>query len=160
MNQALHNEFTQELSGPTRFELTSTQLGIFLADHLSSINDLYTIAHCLELPKSVDLSLFKEAIQIGLNEADTVIASYSSDASQPFIELNNQVQIQIEEFDFCHLTPKKAQQRLWTGCHQIVNVLNHLKRVNLNCSVRCYLRPMTKCIGINVITTSCLMVLA
>ncbi|HCQ62344.1 MAG TPA: non-ribosomal peptide synthetase, partial [Acinetobacter nosocomialis] len=113
MNQALHNEFTQDLSGPTRFELASTQLGIFLADHLSSINDLYTIAHCLELPKSVDLSLFKQAIQIGLNEADTVIASYSSDPSKPFIELNHQVQIQIEEFDFCHLTPKKAQQRLW-----------------------------------------------
>ncbi|WP_151789618.1 non-ribosomal peptide synthetase [Acinetobacter nosocomialis] len=113
MNQALHNEFTQDLSGPTRFELASTQLGIFLADHLSSINDLYTIAHCLELPKSVDLSLFKQAIQIGLNEADTVIASYSSDPSKPFIELNHQFQIQIEEFDFCHLTPKKAQQRLW-----------------------------------------------
>lgn len=113
MNQALNNEFTLDLSQPARFELASTQLGIFLADHLSSIEDLYTIAHCLELPKTVDIPTFKKAIQIGLNEADTVIASYSSDPSQPFIELNNQVQFQIEEFDFCHLTPKKAQQRLW-----------------------------------------------
>ncbi len=113
MNQALNNEFTPDLSQPARFELASTQLGIFLADHLSSIEDLYTIAHCLELPKTVDIPTFKKAIQIGLNEADTVIASYSSEASQPFIELNNQIQFQIEEFDFCHLTPKKAQQRLW-----------------------------------------------
>ena len=160
MNQALHNEFTQELSGPTRFELTSTQLGIFLADHLSSINDLYTIAHCLELPKSVDLSLFKQAIQIGLNEADTVIASYSSDASQPFIELNNQVQIQIEEFNFCHLTPKRLSNVYGTGCQQIGYAQNHLKKPIITYTVRCYLRRMTKCIGISVITTSCLMVLA
>ncbi|HBU89044.1 MAG TPA: hypothetical protein DEF26_15635, partial [Acinetobacter sp.] len=96
MNQALNNEFTPDLSQPARFELASTQLGIFLADHLSSIEDLYTIAHCLELPKTVDIPTFKKAIQIGLNEADTVIASYSSDPSQPFIELNNQVQFQIE----------------------------------------------------------------
>jgi len=113
MNQALNNEFTSDISQPARFELASTQLGIFLADHLSSIEDLYTIAHCLELPKSIDISIFKQAIQMGLNEADTVIASYSSDPAQPFIELNKQVQIQVEEFDFCHLTPQKAQQRLW-----------------------------------------------
>lgn len=159
MNQALHNEFTQDLSGPTRFELASTQLGIFLADHLSSINDLYTIAHCLELPKSVDLSLFKQAIQIGLNEADTVIASYSSDPSKPFIELNHQVQIQIEEFDFCHLTPKKLSNAYGIGCQPIGYAQNHSKKPIITYIVRCYLLLIIKCIGISVITTSCWMVL-
>ncbi|WHP06166.1 amino acid adenylation domain-containing protein [Acinetobacter corruptisaponis] len=110
MNQALQHEFTQE---PIRLNLLSTQQGIFLADHLSSIEDLYTIAHCLELPKSVDLTTFKQAIEMGLSEADTVTARYSCDPAHPFFQLNHNPQIQIEEFDFCHLSPAQAQKRLW-----------------------------------------------
>jgi len=113
MNQALHNEFTQEPTQPLRLNLLSTQQGIFLADHLSAIEDLYTIAHCLELPKTLDLAAFKHAIQIGLNEADTVTAEYSSDPSKPFFQLTTDTQIPIEEFDFCHLPPEQAQKRLW-----------------------------------------------
>lgn len=110
MNQALHHEFTQH---PLRLELLSTQQGIFLADHLSPIEDLYAIAHCLELPKTLNLSLFKQAIQQGLREADTVTAAYSSNPAEPFLQLNPDAHIQIEEFDFCHLSPEQAQKRLW-----------------------------------------------
>ncbi|MFC3171325.1 condensation domain-containing protein [Acinetobacter vivianii] len=112
MNQALHNEFIQEPTQPVRLNLLSTQQGIFLADHLSAIEDLYTIAHCLELP-TLDLATFKRAIQLGLSEADTVTAQYSCNPAEPFLQLKNQVEIPIEEFDFCHLSPEQAQKRLW-----------------------------------------------
>lgn len=113
MNQALHNEFIQEPTQPVRLNLLSTQQGIFLADHLSAIEDLYTIAHCLELPKTLDLATFKQAIQLGVSEADTVTAQYSCNPAEPFLQLKNQVEIPIEEFDFCHLPPEQAQKRLW-----------------------------------------------
>ncbi len=113
MNKPLQHAFQQDPTQPLYLELLSTQQGIFLADHLSHIEDLYTIAHCLELPESIELPVFKQAIQMGLSEADTVTAHYSSDPTQPFLQLNPKARIHIEEFDFRHLSPKKSQQRLW-----------------------------------------------
>jgi amino acid adenylation domain-containing protein len=132
MNQALHNEFTQEPTQPVRLSLLSTQQGIFLADHLSSIEDLYTIAHCLELPKTLNLATFKHAIQLGLSEADTVTAQYSCNPAEPFLQLENQVEIPIEEFDFCHLPPEQAQKRLWDWMPTDRQYANSLKNNDSN----------------------------
>ena len=59
MNQPLSYVLHHDASYPMQFPLLSTQRGIFLADHLSEIEDLYAIAHCLELPNSIDLHQFK-----------------------------------------------------------------------------------------------------
>lgn len=96
-----------------QWPLQSAQLGIFLADHLSEVNDLYSIAHCLELPKDLNLEQFKQAIQLGLNEADSVVADYSSDPAAPYLKLAHK-HIEIECFDFRHLSQKQALERLWS----------------------------------------------
>lgn len=113
MNQALYPKFGQKDDLSPAIDLLSTQQGIFLADHLSPIEDLYTIAHCLELPKSLNLAQFKKAIELGLKEADTVTARYSSDPAQANFRLDPNTDIRIEELNFCHLSPENAQQRLW-----------------------------------------------
>lgn len=113
MNQALNRELTSDTASSHTLELLSTQQGIFLADHLSAVDDLYTIAHCLELPKQLDLSLFKQAIRLGISEAETITARYSDDPSSPCFQLDPKASIHIEEFDFCHLPPERAKQRVW-----------------------------------------------
>lgn len=112
MNKALHKDFVVDAQAMT-LPLMSTQQGIFLADHLSPIEDLYTIAHCLELPKSVDLKLFKQAIAQGVTEAQTITADYSTDPARREYTLRPEAEVRIEEFEFWHLSAEKAQQRLW-----------------------------------------------
>ena len=95
-----------------KLALSSTQLGIFLADHRSNADDLYSIAHCIELPKTLNIQQFKYAIQLGLNEADSVVAQYSNQQEYPYLQFS-QHNIDVECFDFRHLTPQQAIARVW-----------------------------------------------
>ena len=113
MNQPLSYVLHHDASYPMQFALLSTQRGIFLADHLSEIEDLYAIAHCLELPNSIDLHQFKQAIQQGLSEAESVSATYSTQPDHAVLHVQPESQMVIEEFDFRHLPPKQAMQRVW-----------------------------------------------
>lgn len=56
--------------------LTSTQQGIWFADIMAEQQQGYVISHCIEMPGNIHSDLLVQAIQQGLNEADTVMAQY------------------------------------------------------------------------------------
>lgn len=58
--------------------LVAAQPGIWLADQLATQHSPYAIAHCVELPGGVDARLLKQAICMGLAEADTIHALFRS----------------------------------------------------------------------------------
>lgn len=115
MNQALHHTFTSDIIAPNTVDLFSTQQDFFVATHLTLMENLSNIASCLKLPQTVNLRVFKHAIQMVLNDVETVTAHSSHNASAtPFqLQKNTDTGICVEEFNFCHLTPKQAEQRVW-----------------------------------------------
>jgi len=56
--------------------LTDVQMGIWLADHISSQGNTFTIAHKVHISGDIDAACLLEAIQIGLKESDTINAVY------------------------------------------------------------------------------------
>ncbi|MFT6656369.1 MAG: amino acid adenylation domain-containing protein, partial [Marinomonas primoryensis] len=56
--------------------LTDVQMGIWLADHISSQGNAFTIAHKVHISGDIDAACLLEAIQIGLKESDTINAVY------------------------------------------------------------------------------------
>ncbi|MDE8602767.1 amino acid adenylation domain-containing protein [Marinomonas sp. RSW2] len=56
--------------------LTDVQMGIWLADHISSQRNTFTIAHKVHISGDMDAAYLLEAIQIGLKESDTINAAY------------------------------------------------------------------------------------
>lgn len=110
MTSVLNNKI---LEHELKLPLLSTQQGIFLADHLSEVAGLYNIAHCLELPAQLNLDVFRQAIQQGLHEADSVLAEYSTLPEEAYLWLNPDKVINIEYFDFRHLNQADAVQRVW-----------------------------------------------
>ena len=113
MNPPLQHLLQADTMQAVQYPLLSTQQGIFLADHLNEMEDLYAISHCIELPKSTQLQHFKQAIQHGLNEAQTITANYSEQAEQAYFTLSEGAQIEIEVLDFSHLNPETAKQKVW-----------------------------------------------
>lgn len=57
--------------------LTDVQMGIWIADQISSIRNSFTIAHKVHIQGSLNAPYLLEAIEIGLQEADTVNATYA-----------------------------------------------------------------------------------
>lgn len=125
MNQALHHELIQEPAQPVRLNLLSTQQGIFLADHLSAVEDLYTIAHCLELPKTLDIATFKQAIQLGLREADTVRRSIPATLRSRFYSLKIRLKFRLKNLIFVIFHPSRPKIVCGTGCRPIANMPSH-----------------------------------
>lgn len=64
------------LEDSTVAPLTDVQMGIWLADHISSQRNTFTIAHKVHITGNLDSKYLLEAIQLGLKEADTVQAVY------------------------------------------------------------------------------------
>ncbi|MBU0801588.1 MAG: hypothetical protein KKA05_11390, partial [Alphaproteobacteria bacterium] len=64
------------LDDSTVAPLTDVQMGIWLADHISSQRNTFTIAHKVHITGNLDSKYLLEAIQLGLKEADTVQAVY------------------------------------------------------------------------------------
>ncbi|MGO2233569.1 non-ribosomal peptide synthetase [Marinomonas sp. UCMA 3892] len=56
--------------------LTDVQMGIWMADHISSQRNAFTIAHKVHIKGDLDSQHLLEAIQLGLKEADTIWAVY------------------------------------------------------------------------------------
>ncbi|NHB57257.1 amino acid adenylation domain-containing protein [Acinetobacter sp. 194] len=113
MNHPSNYALKPDESASVQYPLLSTQQGIFLADHLNETEDLYAIAHCIELPNSIQLNIFKQAIQRGLTEAQTITAAYSNEPEQGYFKTSTNVQIDIEILGFSHLSTEKAKQRVW-----------------------------------------------
>lgn len=113
MNQSLPYRPQANTSYTQEYPLLSTQHGIFLADHLTEIENLYAVAHCLECPNSLDISQFKLAIQQGITEAKSITAAYSAQAHQAVFLLQPDAKIAIETLDFRHLAAEQAIQQVW-----------------------------------------------
>ena len=64
------------LADRTVAPLTDVQMGIWLADHISSQRNTFTIAHKVHINGYLDAKYLLDAIQLGLNEADTIQAVY------------------------------------------------------------------------------------
>lgn len=65
------------------FPLLSTQSGIWLADQVTDRNNLFAIAHNVEICGPLDPALLCEAIRIGMSEADSITATYSTSENGP-----------------------------------------------------------------------------
>ncbi|WP_231759258.1 non-ribosomal peptide synthetase [Microbulbifer elongatus] len=92
--------------------LTSTQEGIWYADKVSSDHTTYVIAHCLELPGDIDVAILRDAIGLGLSEADTVTAIF--DSEKPRQRLQGQSENPIPEAEFSDLTSEDhGAQKAW-----------------------------------------------
>ncbi|TLG75096.1 non-ribosomal peptide synthetase [Methylocystis sp. B8] len=65
-------------SPPTEFELPliAAQPGIWMGDQVSSTRNAFIVAQYVELNGDVDVERFRQAIRIGLSEADTVHARF------------------------------------------------------------------------------------
>ncbi|MGD9544280.1 MAG: amino acid adenylation domain-containing protein [Methylocystis sp.] len=64
------------LSNELELPLTAAQPGIWMGDQVSSTRNAFIVAQYVELNGQVDVELFRQAIRIGLAEADTVHARF------------------------------------------------------------------------------------
>lgn len=76
------------LEGRNTVSLTDVQMGIWLADHISSQRNTFTIAHKVHISGSLDEHSLLSAIEMGLQEADTINAVYSEKEGIPTQKLN------------------------------------------------------------------------
>lgn len=65
-------------SSPTELELPliAAQPGIWMGDQLSATRNAFIVAQYIELNGAIDVELLRQAIRIGLSEADTVHARF------------------------------------------------------------------------------------
>lgn len=100
-----------------RLPLIGTQHGIWLADHVSAQKNTYVISHYIELKGDIDIECLRQAIRLGLTEADTVTASYSDnpeDASQTIHAALQTEDIAVPVlFDFSQLENSRQQAFDW-----------------------------------------------
>jgi hypothetical protein len=88
------------LEGRNAVPLTDVQMGIWLADHISSQRNTFTIAHKVHINGSLDEHSLLNAIEMGLQEADTINAVYREKEGVPTQKLNEcHVQIAPEWMD-------------------------------------------------------------
>ncbi|WP_211164227.1 non-ribosomal peptide synthetase [Shewanella salipaludis] len=63
--------------------LVGPQLGIWLAEQISPVQNLFSVAQYVVIEGSIDIDLLQRAIQIGLSEADTVHSQYRLGSERP-----------------------------------------------------------------------------
>lgn len=78
--------------------LTDVQMGIWLADHISTQRNIFTIAHNLHINGTLNSQCLLEAITIGLKEADTINGVYRDVEGIPVQNLHFSVQSIIPEW--------------------------------------------------------------
>ncbi|MCV6590278.1 MAG: amino acid adenylation domain-containing protein [Marinobacterium sp.] len=105
------------------------QQGIWLADQLCDSKDVYTIAHCVELPDTLDTGLLRQAIRQGITEADTVTARYSASEQGGVQQLQRLTLGQIPQ-PRCHDWRQRddgmalAWQQMWQDCQAALDLSN------------------------------------
>lgn len=90
--------------------LTDAQMGIWLADHISQQRNTFTIAHKVHINGDVQSKYLLEAIEIGLQEADTINAIYREQDGVPTQGFNvTPLPVLSEWFDYTNHADGMAQ---------------------------------------------------
>lgn len=105
--------------------LKSTQQGIFLGEFLNDTPNLYKIAHCIEISVKLNIPKFITAIQTAVNEADSVIADYATQANEPNFTLRQTREISVQVIQ---VTDPEAQKQKW--------IFDYIQNQSIACTLK------------------------
>lgn len=101
MNQKLLADIAH--FAPTAGSMFCTQL------HTATAQHAHTRSMCLALPQRLNIGKFKQAIELALHQENLSVSHESAQPSDVRLRQNN---ITVEVFDFCHLNPNHALERV------------------------------------------------
>ena len=116
MNQKLSADVANFAS--TAESLFCNPQHIFLARHAAIAEHTPTLSACFALPQNLNLAQFKHAIKLGLDQANLSVVHKAP---------QQQLDVQVEVFDFRHLNHSYALERVKNWMHADLEVAASLK---------------------------------
>ena len=124
-----------------RLPLVAAQPGIWMAEQLSTLPNVWSVAHYVELEGGIDAAVMQQAIALGLAQADTLRMRFTEENGEPWQWVDNSLAPGISaEWDLrdevdphraamAHMQADLAQNtRVDSGnpllCHQLLRVAN------------------------------------
>ncbi|MRH99216.1 amino acid adenylation domain-containing protein [Kriegella sp. EG-1] len=90
------------------FELTQSQLAIYMGQLLNPEAPLYNMAHTFEIPLSIDIEAFQKAFQQVINESDALRTLFFQKNNIPYQSVHSNLKYQSEIIDFSTINDRQV----------------------------------------------------